>query len=899
MKATKHPMPTQTTQPRHGSVFLLALGMITVLFILAVAMTFFTGSEDYSSVISYESEVAFNLAESAVEEFVARLKYSLNHDDASNQLFKVLRDPADERVTNDIPLDAQQVANLTRFTRETAKNIYGLQFDRDLIASKDFKVEAVLKLRHIEEVKQDKYIIRKDKKEKQGELTAKAYARFGGREARITLVFLIRVVKSFVPPFNYFTLFVKNGTPVGPGGQGSTGSKFNVWTSQNGVQQKSLVLDHGWRSIPGKEGFDAIKDNSYWEEQLAKLGNEAAVPPGRVYLGEDPEVALNSRGQLAPYVPSILLQSTNGTKLLRDRPTDRDTNYLINAQENLFVRPDVDWMGMKTFVKDVMKQQTDMEGVKKGVIFSPWSNDFKIRILNIGAGQEISQEWYNDVPAFNNALGSYKALLKNRYLKPGGIPTELIDRFYPEVDKSGLDLFGYARPNSNIDPAGGAIDSGTLSPTLVYGPVGRIYYRIVSIGDKNAGPNSGERLELPYVGVPQSADEAKTQFESDQVMVPMPPNLFGKKLTATEASLIFSASAVGGVGGQGSQANPSDYLKKFTDGWEKLIPEPLREVDKDGVLQMTKFMSNQGSENYNNGLANFLLKVRKEAPDKTYEGLLKPFMMGFLANQAVAGTPGDLQNVCSKSPMQEFYLGDLFYALPDEMNSYLMDFYFIPRSTEDFFRGRTTVSVGGMSRDRFVHKYINDARAYEGGAPNQVLELNGVLALNDPAELHLNNLLFRGRGVIYSSPMMGGGNVKISGNFLPAAAKSGSTNAPGVTNADDPDMITIIAKKITIDTGATTSDPCFVQANLISVSEPLQIIGDKKVTIKGTVACPYMNLETMFPNSDPGRDGGGTILYNSLNTNWRLNKTGMMNDMYVGKIVTGGVGKFEWTYEHK
>ena len=39
--------------------------------------------------MSYESEVAFNLAESAIEEFVARLKCSLNHDDSNNKLYKV------------------------------------------------------------------------------------------------------------------------------------------------------------------------------------------------------------------------------------------------------------------------------------------------------------------------------------------------------------------------------------------------------------------------------------------------------------------------------------------------------------------------------------------------------------------------------------------------------------------------------------------------------------------------------------------------------------------------------------------------------------------------------------------------------------------------------------------
>ncbi|HNW33718.1 MAG TPA: hypothetical protein PKM25_02220, partial [Candidatus Ozemobacteraceae bacterium] len=97
---------------RKGSVFLMALTALIVLFTLGFSITYFTGSEDMSSAVSYESEVAFNLAESAVEEFVARLKNSLNHDDSNNQLYKVLR--ANNTKTEDkIPLDAPQVARLT------------------------------------------------------------------------------------------------------------------------------------------------------------------------------------------------------------------------------------------------------------------------------------------------------------------------------------------------------------------------------------------------------------------------------------------------------------------------------------------------------------------------------------------------------------------------------------------------------------------------------------------------------------------------------------------------------------------------------------------------------------------------------------------------------------------
>ena len=130
---------------KRGSIFLITLTLLTVVFTIGFAFTFFTGHEDYSSAMSYESEVAFNLAESAIEEFVARLKNSLNHDDNNNQLYKVLRS-ANVDITKEIPLDANQVANLTAYTRDIARQIYGIQFNRGLVESSDFVVSAVLKL---------------------------------------------------------------------------------------------------------------------------------------------------------------------------------------------------------------------------------------------------------------------------------------------------------------------------------------------------------------------------------------------------------------------------------------------------------------------------------------------------------------------------------------------------------------------------------------------------------------------------------------------------------------------------------------------------------------------------------------------------------------------------------
>ncbi|MBI3037549.1 hypothetical protein HYY75_00660 [bacterium] len=145
--------------------------------------------------------------------------------------------------------------------------------------------------------------------------------------------------------------------------------------------------------------------------------------------------------------------------------------------------------------------------------------------------------------------------------------------------------------------------------------------------------------------------------------------------------------------------------------------------------------------------------MRLKDEKKIYDGPLKDHLIPFIANQPYVGMPSQLGNVVAKSPMQEHFQGDLWYALPEEASTYLMDFYFIPRSTEDFFRGRKTITMGGNSFDRFVFKYINDARSYLSGVKGQTLEISGILALNDPDTLELNNLTFRGKGVIQTQIM--------------------------------------------------------------------------------------------------------------------------------------------------
>lgn len=858
--------PLQTgrgRQPRRqGSIFLLALGAMTILFILGFSLSFITGSEDWSSSLSYEGEVAFNLAESAVEEFIARLKYALNHDDSNNGLYKRLRVAEVMKEDSEIPLDAQQVARLTTFTRETARQ-YGISFSQGMVASRDFVVEAKIKLKNINAVEAKSgnkpiYQIRKDLKEKQGELNVSATVWFRGRKAKVSLVFLLRVTKSFVPPFNYFTLYVKDGS--------TAQSDFNTWSSSVGDQPKCVALDHGWTTLPDKSDFDASKQYDWWERELAITGSKARVPPGRVYIGNDPSTPIQNQASI--------VQSTNGTKLLTDHPSDGPAKLThINSQENLFLKFDLpfgngaplatNWIGLKDFVKEYMASM-GRQKTKEGWIFTGWDNTFKVRIRNIGAGKELTDSDWEGVPAFSNALESYNRYFSYRKQK-SGLPPDIARRTFTDADKSGLHLFGYAPPVGRPQTSGGVLDTKKLSPTLVYGAVFRKYFSILSLKLPN-----NEEIALPYLGT--NPDENGPDA--------LPVQSRDAELGATQAAMLFDMAGI---------KNP--FKDRLLSAWPNL-PGEMRKIKK-----FENFMSMSAMEFYNQGLVNFLNRMR-DVKDGKYSGALENHVKAPLANDAYAGVPSDVSNIIAGSPMREFFEGDLWHAMPDDFSTYLMDFYFIPRSTEDFFRGRTTISVGGQAFDRFDFKYINDTRAYLGGAKNQVLELNGILALNDPDNLVLRSLMFRGHGIIYSSPMMGGGPVVISGDFFPANAATVEAAMVGIPiNRDNSDMITIVAPEIYIDTDDAKADPCYVEANLISVKAPVKAVSRsrgkvKKVFIRGSVACPYMKIDESFP-------GGAQITYNPLNSIWRIDKPEIMDSMYVGKVVTGGVGKFDWKYEHE
>lgn len=830
-----------------GSIFLLTLTVMSVLFTLGFAMTFFTGSEDWSSAMTYESEVAFNLAESAIEEFVARLKNSLNNDDSNNQLYKVLR-AHNLDLSKEIPLQPAQVAQLTAYTRETARQLYGIQFGRDMVESQDFQINATIKLKkligvHAKQGDQTLYEIKEDPKEKQGELSVTALVTYKGHKAQVNLTFLIRVVKTFVPPFNYFTLFIRDASVYG-------GSHFNTFTSSVS-QERSLRLDHGWNAI--RKDFNPTTNYSDWEEALAQLGNNALTPPGRVYLGQD----TNSLMQAGP---AVMIRSTNAAKLLFGENLNSNQQLFtqMNAQENFYLRFDIPWMGLKDYVKDYMELQGQQK-TKEGAIFTGWGNEHKIRLFNVGAGRELTEATTSGPPSFINCFQSY-AVHTGQLISqvPGGRNSDeglMRSRLMPALDKSGLKVFGNAPPRAPLSPTGGA-DFSQLSPTLVYGPAMRQYFRGVQVH-----PKDGEPFELPFIA------------SNSPALAMMPDVKPNTKLNATQARQIFEMSGV-----------TTEFVDQIVRNWDKL-PDGLTRIDN-----YTNFMSDSGVELYNKGLGNFLQRLKGEQDE--YKGPLKDILGGFLEGYPYpyGPIPAGLEGVIRETPMREYYEGALWHSLPAGFSSYLLDFYFIPRSTEDFFRGRTTVGAGGQSLDRFEFKYINDVQAYRSGANNQTLELNGILTLNDSEPLGLRNLKFRGNGVIYSSPMMGGGKVVIAGDLVGIdTALDGSFNS-SVGN----DMITIIAPQIVIETSHAQASRCYVEANLISVSEPIQVVGDKPVTIKGSVVTPFLNLEEHF--NVPGEN---VIIYNPLNGIWRNLMPTLLDKRYVAKIVTGGVGKFEWKYERQ
>ena len=864
---------------KRGSVFLLTLTMLAVVCVLGGAILFFTGEEDYSSAMSYESEVAFNLAESAIEEFVARLKYKFNNDDPSNQFYKVLRN-ANVDVSKEIPLNEDQVAGLTVYTREVARQIYGYKFDRGFSNSRDFSVTAVMNLNHIlptEAKLGDKFFFKyeADKMEKQGELTVTAKVNYKGHVAKIALTFMIRCVKTFVPPFNYFTLYVKDGTAMPSVGDSGVYSNFNTASSSyfGTDKYKQLRLDNGWRIY--REFDNPIEGRGYefWKKTLAETEiSKILTPPGRVFLGANLEAYEQSQGALGVFV-----NSRNGAKLLMpDIDTNRSINMNIHAYDNAFQILDVNKKGMKEYVSKIMEVQGAKE--KSGNIFSSikdkfknwadgWKDNCKISILNIGYGLEILDDKYHEMPSFSNSFISYDKFLGTLHKSEN----DYIKTLNPLTSMSGLRINGYVEPSSTEPEKAPYFKD--FSPTLVYGPVWRGYLRASQIYPEGVN----DPIQLPFVAS-LSFQMAKAEY----------PDLTEKKeMTALQAASMFKTAGV-----------PASYVQHIVDNWDK-FPSSLKEYDN-----YQDFMSNTGVEYYNHALRNICNRIEGNTDlAKEYDGPLKCFMEGALescsqkASYPYGSIPKDMNVVLQRCPVREYYDGLLTYALPGEgadVPAFLTDFFFVVRSTEDFFRGRTTVPIGGVKYDRFVFKYLQD---YRSGSPNMLLKLNGILTLNDLEPLVLRNLQYRGHGIIYSSPTMtmNQGCVRIEGDLVgeDTQEKLAENSMDNFNSTIGKNYLTIVAPKIEINTDKSQNHSrCYIEANLISLCEPLKIKGKVPVTIKGTVATPHLNLQEHMPDTVQEN----VIIYNPLNGIWRNTRKDLIDSMYVAKIVTGGVGKFDWKY---
>ena len=159
---------------------------------------------------------------------------------------------------------------------------------------------------------------------------------------------------------------------------------------------------------------------------------------------------------------------------------------------------------------------------------------------------------------------------------------------------------------------------------------------------------------------------------------------------------------------------------------------------------------------------------------------------------------------------------------------------------------------------------------------------------------------------------MGGGKVVIDGNLLGADTYLNTSEGKDDELANyfptqiGQNMLTIIAPQIIIKTDNAPGERCYVEANLISLSEGIIATGSKPVTIKGTVATPFLDMQRYMPSITekfqgrkvPESKRENVIIYNPLNGIWRDKKhRDILNKLYVAKIVTGGVGKFEWKYE--
>lgn len=872
---------------KHGSIFLLVLVAMTVLFIFGFALTFFSGSEDYAAAMSYENEIAFALAESAVNEFAARVKYYLNDSSSGNYLYARLR-AADTDISKDIPIEESDIINLTSFTRKQAA-IFGIPFQND--KSSDFDVKATLLLQHIGPVKptfdeKTIYHIKQDDHEKQGEFKIEANVRYKGHVANVCLNFTIRVVRTFVPPFNYFTFFVRDASALGGSNFNVTRTTGTVYPSNTNLGSGTLRLDNGWHFT--HSNFNAIDNADTWEKELALLGEKAVFPPGRVYLGRDMEES--QIAQIGAAGSGVNIRASNGYKFLADNQNLKLTsNNKVNALDNSFLNFDVEWMKLSDY-SDIMEAQGQSKTNANGSWwnlkdkFESWKSGgskMQIRIFNLGAGEELTSPLSEDgKPGFINCFSSYSASRQHRIddmrtqfqvQETTGPEADRINNTWPLMDRSGFYPMGTARPNAN-STGFTQIKSDLLSPTLVYGPAWRYYFRATQVKTK-----SGAELELPYV--------------PEYVLQQLNPALGeSKEWNASQARRIFELSRV-----------PPEHINKIVENWGE-FPEGLRQYDS-----YKEFMSNEAAEFMNNGLGNFLLKIKQAHGDRKkykYDGDLKDFMGFALENDAESypfaadarNLSSEQLNVIRKSPIQEYYEGPLCYAFPNDVSTFLLDFYFVPRSTEDFFRGRKTVAMGGTSYDRFIIKYITDPSAYMSGEANQMLKLNGILALNDESRLDLNNLYYQGHGVIYSSPMMGGGAVVVNGNLI----ADGTNIDEFETTYNRDHMLTIIARKVAIDTSMATTSKCYVEANIISLAEPLEIGGNKPCVIKGYVATPRVDLTKDFHNlTSPSQEN--VIIYNPLNTIWRDTRgnPGLLESMYVAKIVTGGVGKFDWKYERQ
>ncbi|NLM17426.1 MAG: hypothetical protein GX221_06885 [Candidatus Riflebacteria bacterium] len=910
MKKTKFVAKIQ----KRGSLLIVAIAALALLFFLTMTILFWTGSEDYSSSFTYEGEVAFNIAEAAVEEFINNLKTLMNPETFvspgsgsvtfasppadGGKLYAFLRQSLEggsEGYKNAVyEMPTEDITNLLPITMSKC-SAYGIGSGGDSIsygcqftANEIIGVKIVGEPMAISDVGAD---FLTDPVEKDIDVNFLVKVVHKNRKANIDVNFKIRVVKPFLSPFNFFTLYIKE----------LNDSNLNPFPSAVGYQQAMLRLDNGWNffKVP-KMSSNESAAAAFAGNFIDLLNNDLQVPIGKVYLGRygdalpDSKAAFTS-GNPAPPFPLQVVNS-NKTHMKDAYQFNTSLGKEFMGADLLLAPPDINGDNLVTQEPDFKKflqMQIARNPAIKGVSYKDepkdsWKHQFYARYY--GSGDELLVNY--GLPAQTAFFTLWPTDLEKlrKETKKDGITEDLAKKFFPPLNVSGFHPFGTALHLYKGDPAHHKVPIYEhFSPTYIFGNVSAKFFQasffVPAPGTDSApDPQFQDGIMLPYVVLGEGDREVSLNKLKE---------ILKNKYKISESGSVVETA----------------IFTHFEKAWS-LLPKELKTP-----VGYRTVMSQPVDLDYNSTLLNVRANL-----------LSTPEYVLDYANPSVTFDPSSnplkykLGEISLSGGIGDYFKGNLYDALPSYA-PFMFDFYFLNRATEDMLRGRTTVAQGGNSIDRFQTKYMPE---------QDLLSMSGILVLNDSTPLILANaknksepLKYRGRGVIYSSPAMMSGPVVIEGSLLPYDLPGdfeGSLNSVASNQ-----LLTIVAPQIIIDTTSAPGDRCYVYANLISVEQPLHVKGNKPITIIGSVATPNLDLlYNLPPGSNETASSGSSrpssltqteldnivanagydrnkvfdnvIIFNPRNVRGAAQKDEVYRDLYVAKVVTGGVGKYTWNY---